>query len=206
MGSLRRGFVAALAVTALAGCAKTSLTNLWKAPDAPAPLESILVISLERDEDLRRSWEDAISAELMANGVMARPAYSLFPSSLPDSQQVVSVTRRDGYDGVLVSHRIPVTQTGRFGNDYAKTPPGGANEYWRGWYHTHFMQASQSAPFDEGEASFQLDLANAAGGGTLMWTGSTTPLDPRNEKKVREEVCGELVSELTRQELVAKRK
>ena len=203
--AFHRGLVAVLAVSALAGCSKTSLTNLWKT-DMAAPLQSILVVSLERDDELRRSWEDALAAEFQANGVMARPAYSLFPAALPDSQQVVTVTRRDKYDGVVVTHRLSATQTGRFDSDYAKNAPGGSDNYWRGWYHTHFMQASQSAPFSEGEARFQIDVANAAGQGTLLWTGSTTPVDPRDEEKVRVEVCGQLVSELMRQGLVTKRK
>jgi hypothetical protein len=194
-----------VALVTVAGCAKTNLTNLWRATDNPAPVQSILVISLERDDDLRRSWEDAIVAEFQAAGVMARPAYSLFPASLPDSQQVVTVTRRDGYDGVVVSHRIAGAYNENLGNDYAKNAPGGAGNYWRGWYHTHFMQASQSAPFDEGEARFQLDLANTVGGGQLLWMGSTLELDPRDAKKVQKEVCGELVSELMRRGYVTKR-
>jgi hypothetical protein len=206
MRPLHRVLALTIIVAALSGCAKTSLTNLWKIQDSAMPLQSILVVSLERDEDLRRSWEDALSAEFQANGVNARPAYSLFPTALPDSQQVVSVSRRDGYDGVIVTHRIPVTQTGEFDSDYAETAPGGHNDYWRGWYHTHFTKASLSAPFDEGKARFQVDLANTLGAGTLLWTGSTTEIDPRDEKKVSKEVCGELVTELTRQGLVAKRR
>jgi hypothetical protein len=187
------------------GCAKTNMTNLWISPDAGAPLQSILVISLERDDELRRAWEDAFTAEFQANGVSVRPGYTLFPSSLPDSQQVVSVTRRDGYDGVVVSHRVAGAHTERLDNDYAKAAPGAANDYWRSWYHTHFMQASTSAPFDEGEARFQLDVANARGRGSIVWTGITTPVDPRKGEKVQKEVCGELVSELVRRGLVAKR-
>ena len=206
MRSWHRVFSVAIIAAALSGCAKTSLTNLWKIQDSATPLQSILVVSLERDEDLRRAWEDALSAEFQANGVMARPAYSLFPTALPDSQQVVSVSRRDGYDGVIVTHRIPVTHTGKFDSDYAETAPGGHNDYCRGWYHTHFTKASLSPPFDEGKARFQVDLANTAGAGTLLWTGSTTEIDPRDEEKVSKEVCGELVTELTRQDLVAKRR
>jgi hypothetical protein len=205
MRSVRPVLVVVAVAAALSACAKTNLTNLWKSPDAGAPLQSILVISLERDEEMRRTWEDALASEFMANGVMARPGYSLFPSSLPDSQQVVTVTRRDGYDGVLVTHRLGTSHTEKFSNDYSKMAPGESNNYWRSWYHTHFMQASTMDPFKEGDARFQVDLANAAGRGTLMWTGSTTPVDPRDEEKVRKDVCGELVTELVRRNLVAKR-
>lgn len=207
MTSFRRVFIAILVVTALWGCAKTKMTNLWMNPQPGAPVGSILVISLERDDDLRRAWEDAFSAEFQANGVMSRPGYSLFPAALPDSQQVVVVTNRDDYDGVFVIHRIAGAYTESLDSgDYRKNAPGGSDNYWRGWYHTHFMQASSSAPFDEGEARFQIDLANTAGRGTLLWTGRTVEVDPRKMEKVQKEICGELVTELIRRDFVAKRK
>jgi hypothetical protein len=67
------------------------------------------------------------------------------------------------------------------------------------------MQAIQFAPPKEDKARFQIDVANAAGRGTLLWTGSTTPIDPRDEEKVQVEVCGQVISELMRQGFVAKR-
>jgi hypothetical protein len=206
MRSLRLMFCAAALAAAFSACAKTNLTNLWRSEDNPAALGNILVVSLERDEDLREMWENAIAQEFQANGVMARPAYTLFPAALPDSQQVVVVAHRDKYDGVVVAHRAPSSYTEKMEN-YAKRAPSGAGEYWRGWYHTHYAQASSAAPTDKDadDARFQIDLANTAGGGTLLWTGSTTPIDPRDAEKLQKEVCGELVSELMRRGYVAKR-
>lgn len=205
MRSLR--LIVVFAAIAAISCAKTNLTNLWRSEDKPAALGNILVVSLERDEDLREMWENAITSEFQANGVMARPAYTLFPTAIPDSQQVVVVAHRDKYDGVVVTHHAPASYTGKTDNDYAKHAPSGAGEYWRGWYHTHYMQACSAAPTDKDakDASYQIDLANTAGGGTLLWTGSTMPIDPHNAEKVQKEVCGELVSELMRRGFVAKR-
>ncbi|HET6347526.1 MAG TPA: hypothetical protein VFH88_00440 [Candidatus Krumholzibacteria bacterium] len=202
----RRVAVAGIVTATLAGCAKTSLTNLWRADDGAAPLGNLLVISLERDNDVRTLWEDAIAAEFQANGVMARPSHTLFPTAPPDTQQVVTVAHRDRYDGVVVTHRLAVTETGRFDNSYSKTAPSGAGEYWRGWYFTNYMLATEfvATNYDD-KASYQIDLANATGGGTLMWTGSTTPIKPTDPRKLQQEVCGELVSELMRRGFVAKR-
>jgi len=197
--------LALLVATWFTGCSKTSLTNLWRNPEA-APLGNLLVVSLERDPALQRQWEDAITAEFQANGALARPSYSLFPASLPDSQQLAVVVRRDHYDGVVVTHRLAPTQTGSFDSDYARTAPSGADEYWRGWYHTHYMAATQFAPPREGDARFQIDVVGTGGGGRLAWTGSTTPIDPNDAEKVRVEVCGQLVPELARQGIITKRK
>lgn len=205
---ITRLLLLAAAVAAMSSCAKTNLTNLWRSEDKPAALNNILVVSLERDEDLREMWENAIVQEFQANGVMARPAYALFPTALPDSQQVVVVAHRDKYDGVVVTHRAPSSFTGKMDNDYAKRAPSGAGEYWRGWYFTHYAQASAAPPTTkdtETDTRFQIDLANTAGGGTLLWTGSTLAFKPHDEEKLSKEVCGELVSELMRRGYVAKR-
>jgi hypothetical protein len=198
--------VVAVIATLLSGCSKTNLTQLWKNPEAPpTPLGSVLVIALDREADLRRLWESSIAAEFQAHGVVARPSYQLFPASLPDSQQVVVTANRDGYDGVVVTHRLAPTATGSFDSDYARTGPAGHNDYWRGWYHTHYLAAMQDAPSKADDARYQIDVVGTTGGGKLAWTGSTTPIDPASEEKVRVEVCGELVSELVRQGIVAKR-
>jgi hypothetical protein len=201
-------FVFFAAAIAAVSCAKTNLTNLWRSEDKPAALNNILVVSLERNEELREMWENAIAQEFQANGVMARPAYTMFPTALPDSQQVVVVAHRDKYDGVVVTHRAPSSFTGNVENDYAKRAPSGAGEYWRGWYHTHYVQANTTGATskdDDEDTRYQIDLANAAGGGTMLWTGSTLPFDPHDAEKVQKEVCGELVSELMRRGYVAKR-
>jgi hypothetical protein len=39
-------------------------------------------------------------------------------------------------------------------------------------------------------------------GGRLVWTGTTTPIDPLDAEKVRAEVAGQLVPELKRQGLI----
>ena len=201
-------FVFIFAAVAAISCAKTNLTNLWRSEDKPAPLNNIMVVALERDPELRQMWEDAIVAEFQANGVMARPEYTMFPNALPDSQQVVVVAHRDNYDGVVVTHKLPGAYKENLDNDYAKRAPSGAGQYWRGWYHTHFVQWS-NAPIvkkdDEKEERFQIDLANTSGGGTLLWTGSSPPLKAHDQEKLAKDVCGELVAEFLRRGYVEKR-
>lgn len=196
-------FMFSFAAMSLVGCYHTSLTNLWKDPDIPAsPMDNLLVVSLERDPDLRRLWEDALSAEFQAQGVHARPSYQLWPS-LPDSQQVPIVMKRDGNDGAVVTHRLPLTQSENFDSSYRKTTAATGNNYWRNWYFTHYQTAMQSVPDPkEKEARYQIDMVGLAGGGKLVWMGSTTAIDPRNAEKVREEVAGQLVPELMHQGII----
>jgi hypothetical protein len=201
-------FVFAAAIAAVSCGPKTNMTNLWRAEDKPTPLNNVLVVSLEKDDELRQMWEDAIVAEFQAQGVMARPEYTMFPTSMPDSQQVVVVARRDNCDGVVVAQKLPGAYRENMDNDYSKRAPSGAGQYWRGWYHTHWVQANNNPIVkkdDEKEERYQIDLANATGGGTMLWTGTTPPLKPHDREKLGRDVCNELVAEFLRRGYVAKR-
>jgi hypothetical protein len=201
-------FVLAAVIAAVSCGPKTHMTNLWRSEDKPAPLNNVLVVSLEKDDELRRMWEDAMVAEFQAQGVMARPEYTMFPTSMPDSQQVVVVARRDNCDGVVVAQQLPGAYHENMDNDYSKRAPSGAGQYWRGWYHTHWVQANNNPIVkkdDEKEERYQIDLANATGGGTMLWTGTTPPLKPHDQEKLGRDVCNELVTEFLRRGYVAKR-
>jgi hypothetical protein len=65
----------ALVVAAMLGaCSSTNLTNMWMDQGATSPVvDNILVISLDRNPEMRRLWEDALSAEFQAQGLVARP-------------------------------------------------------------------------------------------------------------------------------------
>lgn len=196
-----------LAAFVLGGCSKTNLTNLYKDPGYPtAPLDNFIVVAVERNEDLRRMWEQAIAAEFQARGVLATPSYQLFPTSLPDSQQVLVVIRRDGMNGAVVSHRLAVTQTGEFGGGYDKQTAMARQDYWSGWYHSYYQTVMLGSPPPEKEKKgrYQLDVWSARDGGKFVWMGSTVEIDPTSVDKLREEVAGQLVPELQRREIIPK--
>jgi hypothetical protein len=196
-----------LASAVLGGCSKTNLTNLYKDPDYPSqPLDNLLVVAVERNEDLRRMWEQAVAAEFQAHGILATPSYQVFPTSLPDSQQVRVVIGRDNMNGAVVTHRLAVTQTGGFGGGYDKQTTMARQDYWSGWYHSYYQTVMLGAvpPEKEKKGRYQLDVWSARDGGKFVWTGSTVEIDPTSVDKLREEVAGQLVPELQRAGVVPK--
>lgn len=201
----RLSLLVVTAAVALGGCSKTDLTNLYRDPDFPsAPLTSLIVIAVERDSDMRRMWEQAISAEFQSRGVLATPSYQHFPTAPPDSQQVLVVMRRDGMNGAVVSHRLDVTQTGGFDGGYDKSTPMATHDYWRGWYHSYYQTATlgSAAPDKQKKGRYQLDVWSALDGGRFVWMGTTVEIDPTSVDKLREEVAGQLVPELARREII----
>ncbi len=196
--------LAIAAVTVLGGCSKTHLTNLYKDPSYPSqPLDHFIVIAVERNQDLRRMWEQAIAAEFQSRGVLAIPSYQVFPTSLPDSQQVRVVINRDGMNGAVVTHRLAETQTG-FGGGYDRQTTMTRQDYWSGWYHAYYQTVMLGSPPPEQEhkGRYQLDVWSARDGGRFVWTGTTVEIDPTSVDRLREEVAGQLVPELQRREII----
>jgi hypothetical protein len=201
---LRSCSLAIVAVAMFGGCSHTDLTNLWMDSEAPSPpVDNVLVIALDRDPDMRKFWEDALAAEFQAQGLLARQSYQLFPAELPDSQQVANVMGRDNHDAALVTHRLSAVTNESRGGGYRDNAPAASNDYWRRGYTIAYTAAKQPLSSEEDEdARFQMDLARA--NGRLIWTGTTTPIDPTNAEKLRTEVAGQVVPELQRRKITPK--
>jgi hypothetical protein len=202
--SVRNVSLALVAAATLAACSSTNLTNLWMDQDATSPtVDNVLVIALDRNPEMRRFWEDALSAEFQAQGLLARPSYQLFPADLPDSQQVAIVMGRDHHDAALVAHRLSVTTNAVPDGGYRDSAPAAHADYWRRGYTVALTAATQPVTENkEKEARFQLDFARADG--HLVWTGTTTPVDPTNAEKLRTEVAGQVVPELQKRKIIPK--
>lgn len=203
--SLLRSCSLAIATAAiLGGCSHTDLTNLWMDSQASSPpVDNVLVIALDRNPDMRKFWEDALAAEFQAQGLLARQSYQLFPAELPDSQQVANVMGRDNHDAALVTHRLTVITNESRGGGYRENAPAASGDYWRRGYTIAYTAAQQPVTYEKDkEARFQMDLARA--NGRLIWTGTTTPIDPTDADKLRTEVAGQVVPELQRRKIIPK--
>jgi hypothetical protein len=201
---MRSCSLAIVAVAVLGGCSRTDLTNLWMDSQASSPpVDNVLVIALDRDADMRKFWEDALAAEFQAQGLLARQSYQLFPAELPDSQQVANVMGRDNHDAALVTHRLTVVTNESRGGGYRDNAPAASSDYWRRGYTIAYTAAQQPVSYEKDkEARFQMDLARA--NGRLIWTGTTTPIDPTDADKLRTEVAGQVVPELQRRKIIPK--
>lgn len=202
--SVRNVSLVLVAAATLGACSSTNLTNLWMDQDAASPVvDNVLVIALDRSPEMRRFWEDALSAEFQAQGLLARPSYQLFPADLPDSQQVAVVMGRDHHDAALVAHRLSVTTNAAPDGGYRDNAPAAHADYWRRGYTVALTAATQPVTGNKDkEARFQLDFARADG--RLLWTGTTTPVDPTNAEKLRTEVAGQVVPELQKRKIIPK--
>lgn len=72
------------ALLALGGCATTTFTSTWKAPDAktfnPAG-RTIAAVFVSDNDSNRRAAEDALARDLNARGARGVPAYTLLSTT-----------------------------------------------------------------------------------------------------------------------------
>jgi len=130
----------ALALTLLvARAASTTLTSTWKAPDARAlsPVgRSIAAVFLTSDEDLRRTGENALAADLSARGARAFGTYHLLPGREHfDGEVAEARLKAAGANAVVMMRVVGKDQRITYTPGYVVASPyRGFGPYWRfGW-------------------------------------------------------------------------
>ena len=189
----------------LAGCASTTqFTNLWRDPAwSQPPIKKMFVVALRKDPIRRRMWEDGLVGALGRHGVEAVPSYRLFPDAAPDTQQVIEQVRGEGYDGVLVSMRLPTKIQETYVPGITRTEPVTRQNPFTGAYYTHFREIQEPGHVETDEVRrFQTDLWDTREGGRLVWSGTGETLESVDSDVVKQIASEHIVSEVAREGLV----
>lgn len=170
----------------LGGCASTSLVNQWKNPSVtPYPYQKFLVVGIANDITLRRAYENLLSEDLQKLGVQAITSIAYLPQDVkPDKEQIKSVVKQCGADGVITTRvvgvkedTILVSQYG-VGFDALNGPP------LDGWDLYSFYGGIAAAPVvqDLQTAILETRLFDVKSA-TLVWVASTTSFDSDQQFK-----------------------
>lgn len=189
-----------LVLTLLGGCAANELVNMWKDPDySDGALKKVLVLAIRKDPVLRRIWEDGFTQELKAHGVDAASSYTMFPGVAPDTQQVAEAVRTGGYDGVVVSVRLPnVTQT-TYVPGYTQTKPVSVYRPMFHGYVTYYREVQVEGYTETNEVhSFQTDVWTTHNGGKLIWSGTLETVEAPSKGTAQDAIQGRIVPELVK--------
>jgi hypothetical protein len=195
---LRARALAFGAVTALTACTSTSLVNMWRDPSYPrAPLNNVMVVALRKQGTARRLWEDGFVSALQSHGVHATPSYTLFPDAAPDTTALTASIRRSGYDAVLVAHQLPTTTETRYVPGYVSTEPGIYVSPWTGHYYTYYSEVYSPGYVDADRVvRYETEVWMTAGGGRVVWSGTTESINPESAAQVNGEIAGVIVPAL----------
>lgn len=122
----------------IGGCAGGGkLTQVWTNPAwTPQPMKNVYVVAVRNDPIRRRMWEDGFIAGLARYGVRGTPSYAKYLGTAPDTGQVMNEVRANGYDGVLVSIRLPDQAEQQVVGAATRTEAVSAQSSFTGYYYT----------------------------------------------------------------------
>jgi hypothetical protein len=200
--------IALLALMMTAGCAgQSEMTSLWKDPSFNSgPMGNVLVVALRKDPVRRRLWEDAFARELATRGVTATASYQLFSGAPPDTQEVIQAVRKNGYDAVLVSVRLPDETTTTFVPGTVRRESVTVQDY-RGAFHAYWRDVQDPGHTEIDEIRrVQTDVWSTGDRGRLVWSGTLRTLDSVSNRTMETAVSEEIVPVMAAQGLVPARR
>jgi hypothetical protein len=210
---------AASATLLLAGCATTTFTSVWKAPDAQ-PLQfkagdKIVAMVVADSTGLRRAGEANLADELDKRGLKGIPAYSLIADGdIQDEAKAKAAIEASGAVGAVVLRPMGKEQevsttggsygTGMYGGAYYGRPAyggfyGGYYGYgWGGMYSPPEIRTDTYVSIE----TVIYDLRQ----NKLIWAGQTRTMNPSDVQGFVEELAIAVSKELRESGLVAARK
>jgi len=192
------------AASIAAGCATTEVKAFWRDAAYNTQPKKILVISLFKDQTVRRLAEDEFRNHLKYKGITTAVGYEIFPGNeLPTKETLIEQVKAGGYDAVLLTRLIDIRTEQRTmpsspnyaGPMHTGMPMGGY--YGRGYTATY----SPSYQVEDKFATVESNLYDAATE-KLVWTAaSDTWLADANQKLVKDFVSI-MMESLRKQKLV----
>lgn len=191
----------------VAGCATTSFTSVWKAPDA-GPLQfkagdKVIALVIAEQESLRRSGEANLADILDQRGLQGVPAYTLANASdLKNETKAKQVIDASGAVGVVVMRpmgkekEISSTPTGYYGSPYYGGFYGGYYGYGWGGAWGGYEVRTDTYVFIE---TLIYDLKQ----NKLVWAGQTKTMNPSDVEGFVGELAKAVSKELQKSGLVA---
>ncbi|MSS71801.1 MAG: hypothetical protein EXS64_09965 [Candidatus Latescibacteria bacterium] len=169
-------------------------------------MKTMLIVGVYKNPVARRLWEDGFVAELSENGTTATPSYQLFPNAVPDTAHIAEAMRARGYDGVLITRRLPTQVITNYVPGYVTTVPVTRYNWWTDAYHTYYQEVYQPG-YTETErlAHHEINVWTTKNS-HLIWAGTGEMLDTTSREDVIHEITQMIVPELARQGIIPAKK
>ena len=176
---------------------------MWKAPDAATVSfvgAKVAALVIDKDDSLRVAGEEALVRELTARGLQGVPSYRMIPKEeLLSAEKARPWFERAGIQGVVALRVI--------NDDRRKTvvPGQWTSEYYQSFwgYYGYGWGAVYTPGYVRDERIVSLEtLIFSVPKNVLVWAGQSVTENPKDGRKVVEEVVKEAVSEMRKQGLV----
>jgi hypothetical protein len=195
-------FVFGATLLCLGGCATTTFTSTWRAPDGqtinPAG-KTIAAVFVSSDKHNRHAAEDALAKDLNARGAHGVPGYTLLPSeNSEDAENVFARLKKAGANEVVIMRVVGADKRpaynlipGSASND--SDTPGTGN------MPTTVSEKQQFDTLVSVETSvYSLDLNQ------LVWASTSRTTNPKDLARLVNEVADATAKEMVKQGLLAR--
>jgi hypothetical protein len=176
----------------LFACVSTKLEKSWADPSFslnPNPYKKVLVVAPLKDEASQRIAEDKIVKQLKKSvGVQS---YTYLKSTETDPKILNEKLLKDGFDGIIVMHLTDVEKSVSYNPGSSYGGWYGYRNYTPGYYtenKTFLVETNMYAVKDD----------------KLMWSGTTSSLNPSSFDKSMDEIIYAIKSELQKKGILEK--
>jgi hypothetical protein len=207
MRSLLRNAMSLVLVLLLAGCATTTFTSTWKAPDAKPVNPSgktIAAVFVSREESRRRAGEDALAADLRQRGAQPIAAYTILPNDQHgDGETARQRLRQAGAQAAVVMRVVGrdqrVTYTPGVGYAFPSVYYGFGPYWGYGWrsvYEPGYLTTDTVVSVETLVYALQPE-------DKLLWASTSRTTDPANLGALINDVADATAKEMVKQGLLA---
>ena len=182
MSTLRIPLLATVLLAALCGCATTELTNTWKDPQyRGGPVKKIMVVGISNQASARRTFEDAFTEILKANGVEAVPSHTVVPEDGQMAEDKLrAAVEQSGADGVLITRMVERQTETTVTPAAAMAPPIGARRSYYGYYSGAWIGYYEPATVQTFDYIVAETTLFVAANPQPVWSGTTRTMDSKD--------------------------
>ncbi len=183
----------------LGACSSTNLSQVWSDRQYHNnSIQEVLVVSMAKQEGVRKSFEQTMSKEFAEKGVKGLMASNIFPEGQITPEQFSECFEKMGVDAILVAHLSDVRTEQEYVPGQTYAVPGYYRNFY-GYYHQTYSYVQEPGYMQSVKVvNLELNLYEAKDG-ELIWTGLTETYDPSDVNVVIDEVSKETVKALEKE-------
>lgn len=202
----------------LTGCASVSMVASWKEPAAPQKsYRKLLVAGISENGQMRQLFEEILATELRKKGVSAIPSYTLTGMKEKQSRESLEkAVRAASADAVLTTRVTARKRTADTRVGYVMTDRGFTNPYLSDYdvmpydlYGFYGASVVSYATFDMKPVevttattfTLETNLFDAVTN-RMVWSGTSTVVNPKGIITVSEEFAGVAIKSMTREGVI----
>lgn len=179
----------------------TKIEKTWTDPSfTPATakaFDKFLVVALLKDESTRRIAEDKLARATDGKGIQSYSYLKPADTLLSNSGELTARMKLEKFDGVVVIRLVNMEKSTSY-------VPGSSYGYggWHGYYHYAAPMYYSPGYYTEDKTYFVETNVYSLESDKLLWSGTTSTLNPSKPDKMIDDVITTLKEQLKKQGLV----